>query len=213
MAADAPALERLIALLIPPAAREEVLGDLRERCGPRIAGEALRVLPFVVASRIRRTTDAVVFLMQALTLFTSFVLAAVWLDRPLLFEPWSFARIGIPAAVVLAVLALADAYADPKKRTPLRPMLAPVLGMALAFLRPALPWPVMIWGGMAGTVLVATLRLLFPPLVDRPRAAKVPAHWQKLEIDPLDLDAGRVLVGVLLLLLVLRALSRWLRPG
>ncbi len=213
MAADASALERLIAWLIPPASREELLGDLRERCGSRIAGEALRVLPFVVASRIRRTTDLVVFLMQALTLFTSFVLAAVWLDRPLILEQWSFARLGIPVAVVLATVALADAYADPKKRSPLRPMLAPVLGMALAFLRPALPWPVMIWGGMAGTVLVATLRLLFPPLADRPSAAKIPAHWQKLEIDPLNLAEGRMLVGVVLLLLVFRLFLHWLRSG
>ena len=40
MAAGASTLERLIGLLIPPASREEVLGDLRERRGSRIAGES-----------------------------------------------------------------------------------------------------------------------------------------------------------------------------
>jgi hypothetical protein len=210
MAAHASALERLIALLFPPASREEVLGDLRERCGARFTGEALQVLPFIVASRIRRTTDVIVLLMEALTLFTSLVLAAVWLDRPLISEEWGFARLGIPVVVVLATLVLADAYADPKKRPPLRPMLAPVLGTALASLRPPLPWPVMIWGGMMGTALLMTLRLLFPPLADRAQAARIPAHWQKLEPDG-DRNTAQVFVTIVLLLIVLRALSRWLK--
>ncbi|HUA82894.1 MAG TPA: hypothetical protein VMB85_03480 [Bryobacteraceae bacterium] len=213
MAADAPAIARLIALLIPPASREEVLGDLRERCGARFAGEALRVLPFLLLSRIRRTTDAVVFSMQALSLLASFVLAAAWLDGPLLAEQWGFARIEIPVAVVLATLVLADAYADPKKRPLLRPMLAPVLGMALAFLRPALPWPVMLWGGMLGTGLITTLRLLIPPLADRRQAAKIPAYWQKLELDARNLAASRILLPFAAAVFLLIALSRWLRSG
>lgn len=52
--------ERIVGFLIPPASREEVLGDLYERCtssGQYIL-DALLVLPRVILSRIRRTTDA-----------------------------------------------------------------------------------------------------------------------------------------------------------
>lgn len=51
-------LERWVRRLTPPASREEVLGDLAERCrtGRQYLAEALRTLPFVIGSRIRRTT-------------------------------------------------------------------------------------------------------------------------------------------------------------
>src|SRR5579863_8256043 len=111
-------IEKLIGVLIPAAAREEVLGDLRERHGggAQFVREAARVIPYVVASRIRRTTDAVVVLMQGLTLYTCFVLAALWRARPLLYTDWGFARLAIAPCIVLATIILADAYADPKKR-------------------------------------------------------------------------------------------------
>jgi hypothetical protein len=212
MAAGASTVERVIRWLIPPASREEVLGDLRERCGTHLFAEGIRVIPFVVASRIRRTTDAVVLSMEALALFTSLVLAAAWLDRPLLDRPWGFARLECPVALVLAMVVLADAYADPKKRPPLRPMLGPVLGIALAFAVPALPWPELIWGGLIGGVLVMTLRFLIPPMNDRPQVARVPAHWQKLELETLNLSAARLLLPFAAVVFLLIALfGRW--PG
>jgi hypothetical protein len=203
-------IERLVGLLIPPASREEVLGDLHERCEttPRFLVEAAFVIPHVIASRIRRTTDRVILLMQALTLYTSFVLAALWLDRPLLYDESGYALLAIPGAIVLVVVIFADAYADPKKLSPLRPMLAPVLGMAFAFALPALPRAVMIAGGSIGILLLSTLRFIFPPLADRAQIARVPAHWQKLELVPLPFPGGRWLVVALLLWFVV---SHWLR--
>ena len=56
------AVEKIVGLLIPPASREEVLGDLFERytsSGQYIL-EALLVVPMVIASRIRRNTGQTV---------------------------------------------------------------------------------------------------------------------------------------------------------
>src|SRR5262245_36072085 len=60
-----PALaERVVRALVPPASREHVLGDLDERYeSPRqYVRDALATLPFVIGSRIRRTTHPIGFL-------------------------------------------------------------------------------------------------------------------------------------------------------
>ena len=55
-------IEKIVGIFIPPACREEVLGDLRERNdGVQLfIYDALRTIPLVIVSRIRRTTDSVV---------------------------------------------------------------------------------------------------------------------------------------------------------
>ena len=52
-------IERVVQLLIPPASREHVLGDLSERYEStrQYLVDALRTLPFVVVSRVRRTSN------------------------------------------------------------------------------------------------------------------------------------------------------------
>jgi hypothetical protein len=82
--------EAIVGTLIPPVCREEVLGDLHERyISPRkYVLEALRTIPLVIVSRIRRTADPQVLLMQAFAWYVSF-LGAAWLrDRAFLNEPW-----------------------------------------------------------------------------------------------------------------------------
>jgi hypothetical protein len=62
MEARPPALiESIVAALIPPPARESVMGDLleRHRSAWAFAAEAARTLPFVLWSRIRRTSNFV----------------------------------------------------------------------------------------------------------------------------------------------------------
>ena len=206
MAAGASAVERIVGWLIPPASREEVLGDLRERCGANFLGEALRVVPFVIVSRIRRTADPVMVLMETLGVFLPFVLAAR-LDRRLFEEPSGLARLETPVAIVILVLLLADAYADPKKRSPLRAVLAPTLGMAIAFAVPVLPWPVMMWAGISAVGIVTAIRVIFSPV--GPQAARIPAHWQKLELDAVSLQAARLLLPIAVIVLLWLALSRW----
>src|SRR6266404_6104641 len=64
--------ERVVAFFIPPACREEVLGDLHERflSTPRYVADALSTVPLVIVSRIRRSTDPVLLLMEAIVLFS-----------------------------------------------------------------------------------------------------------------------------------------------
>ena len=61
-------LEAIVGFLIPPSCRESVAGDLRERNlsdGDYII-EAAATIPLVVWSRIRRTTDPRVLLLEGL---------------------------------------------------------------------------------------------------------------------------------------------------
>ena len=61
-------LDRVVRLLIPPAAREAVVGDLWEtyRSPSQYAGEALRTVPYVVFSQMRRYFNLPVLLLQAI---------------------------------------------------------------------------------------------------------------------------------------------------
>lgn len=200
--------ETIAGYLLPPACREEILGDMRERYRSRFGYflEALDVIPCVIYSRICRTIDAVVALMEAASMYTAFVIAARCVDVTLLSAKGGFARLAIPPIVVLAVMSIADAYSDPKRRWPLKALLAPTLGFAIAYIEQsmyrqwALPISVLAWGSGAGLLFVSTLRLTFPPIADRPQAANVPAFWQKLELAPLSLNPRSALLpcGILL---------------
>jgi hypothetical protein len=153
-----------------------VLGDLHERCEstPRYVADAIFTVPRVIESRIRRTTDGQVFVMEACVLYISF-LAAAWKLDPRLFvqESWWLLRLWVPVAAALATLVLWDAYADPKRRPPLRPILEATFAMGIGALAQAiaasmlpemaLPRMVVIGGGGLSVLLLATLRMLFPP--------------------------------------------------
>ena len=203
--------ETIAGWLLPPACREEILGDMRERyrSGLRYFLEAAYVIPCVVYSRIRRTTDAVLALMEVTSLYTTFVIAAASIDPALTLDRSGFARLAIPPVVVLATMALADAYSNPRRRWPLKPLIAPALGFAVAYLEQSmyrqwsLPAAVFAWGGAAGLLLVSALRLAFPSMADRPRAVNIPAFWQKQELVPLRLSPQSALVPCVILLAVI----------
>jgi hypothetical protein len=178
-------IEKLVGFFIPSACREEVLGDLHQRflSTPRYVVDALMTVPLVLLSRIRRTTDAVVFLMEAIALYSSYLAAAFFLDQGLLMDALGFCRLGLPVAISMLTLMFADAYANPRNRSPLKPILGATLAAAFAWLSQAvllagladfmLPRAVMVAGSSLGLLLVSSLRMLFAP------AANVPAHWQK----------------------------------
>jgi hypothetical protein len=65
--------EGIIAAIVPPACREEVVGDLHERYRSqgRYALDALRTVPLVIVSRIRRTADPQILVIQAFVLYLS----------------------------------------------------------------------------------------------------------------------------------------------
>jgi hypothetical protein len=194
--------------LVPPACREEILGDMRERyrSGLRYFLEAAHLIPCVIFSRICRTTDAVLALMEVASLYTAFVIVAKYFDPVLILGRSGFARLAIPPVIVLATMSLADAYSVPQRRWPLKPLVAPTLGFAVAYTEQSmyrqwsLPPSVFAWGSGTGLLLVSTLRLEFPSIADQPQAAHAPAFWQKLELVPLSLSPKNVLVpcGILL---------------
>ena len=202
--------EAIVYWLLPPACREEVLGDMQERNlgSAQYLIEATHTVPSVIYSRIRRTTDAVLLLMEGVSLYTAFVMSAWWLDHELLFREYGCTRLAVPPAIVLAAIILADAYSDPKKRSPLNPLFGPTLGFALTYAvelnhRWALPVSVLAWGGALGVLIVSTLRLTFPPITERPVVTQIPAFWQKLELSPLSFSLKSALLCAVLLVVIL----------
>ncbi len=177
-------IEALVGLLIPAACREHVLGDLRERfkCSRQYVADAASTVPLVIVSRIRRTTDPQVLLMEAFAVYASFLFAAWQLHQmSFLQEQEGLLRLAIPTAVTLAALMLVDAYARPEKRWPVKPMLQAAFAIAFAVFSQAalvaaypafaVPFRIMVLGGGMSLLLVSALRMLFAPGDHRPRGA------------------------------------------
>ncbi len=170
-------LEALVGALLPPACREHVLGDLQERYrgNRQFLSEALLLLPMLVVSRIRRTADAQILLIEAFAVYLSFV-AAGWqfYGASFLYDQSGFLRLVVPAVTALGSLLLFDAYFDRgAKGLPspfqiavivIAPM--PALGAGLLFqlllasVIPSLhlPFRVLLAGAGTGALLVSGLR-------------------------------------------------------
>ena len=169
------AAQAIVALLIPGACREEVLGDLQERSASRAQyfGDALSTVPLVILSRIRRTSDPQLLLMCAFVLYLSFYGAAWFRNPSLLYEPWALVYIAIPGAVALLAIGLEDAYARSGHRSPLRLIRGPLLGAVWTILcqcalwsshsRLALPLWTVLYGSAMALLLTSGLRILFAP--------------------------------------------------
>jgi hypothetical protein len=175
-------LENVLYLLLPPACREHVLGDLQERCTSTRSYlvDALSVLGPVIISRIRRTTDFQVFLMEALTVYLSFT-AAAWYqgEQNFLYHYRGFLRLALPTSVVITALLFCNAYSDLDKRSIGRAILQSAGSLALAALGQALlfhadpgfavPFRIMLYGSVLSCLLISPLRILFPPTQRRPK--------------------------------------------
>ena len=113
-------LEGLAKILIPPACREEVLGDLYERykSPAQYLGDLVSTLPFVLLSRIIRTTNIRLLLMDALLVYGSFLAAAWYLARTLVTTEGGLVRLAIPSGLTLVGLLIGDAFTPPLKRPP-----------------------------------------------------------------------------------------------
>jgi len=172
--------ELIVHWLLPPASREHVLGDLRERysSGLQYFMDALSAVPCVIWGRIRRTTDPAVLLMEALILYVS-LCAAAWYLGPasFLYEQNGLLRLAIPTAVSLLGFVLVDAYSDSKKRSVLKPVLQAALGVGFAFLSQSTfatnpewhaPFPIMLLGCGMSLLLISAIRMLFAASGHRP---------------------------------------------
>jgi hypothetical protein len=175
--------EAIVGALIPAACREEILGDLHERyISPRQYGlEALRTIPLVIVSRMRRTADPQVLLMQVFAWYVSF-LGAAWLqDRAFLNAPLGLVRLAIPAGMAILALILEDAYAKvprPAKALARGPLLG--IGFALASQgifrignpELAVPGWIAFYGSATGFLMSCAVRMLFPPGSQQLQGAK-----------------------------------------
>jgi hypothetical protein len=167
-------LEAIVRFLLPPACREEVLGDLHEKyTGPRqYIALAICVIPLVVLSRIRRTTDTLVLLTEALLIYGSFLAAAWYTDRTSLTGDWGLLRLVIPTALNLVVQILEHAWGLKTGRA--RALInGVVICIGIYFSFP---------GELASVLLVWAVEFLFRPGADRPQAAAGPALWTESSV-------------------------------
>jgi hypothetical protein len=181
----------IVGILTPPACREEVLGDLHERYRSplRYVFDALAAVPLVILSRIRRTADPQVLVMQAFALYLSFLTAARVQDGSLLQTEWGLLRLAIPPGMTILGLILEDAYSTPRQRPALGLVRGPLIGLGLALLSQATLWarnptiPLPLWillsGCAMGLLLSSAIRMLFPPLTHRLQGVNAPAFWLK----------------------------------
>jgi hypothetical protein len=137
--------EKLAELLIPPGARESVMGDLRESCASEkeLLREALRIAPYVIFSQMRRNLNLPVLVLQAGLLF--------WSMAPFL------------AAGILPLLLLHGAWAPltrPSHRRALRDAVLVSFAGVLLFLLLPLCWP----DARAGRFIGAAFFMLGAPL-------------------------------------------------
>lgn len=105
----------LVQALIPPAAREEVIGDLWESYSSplRYLSEGIGIMPYAVASQVRRTSVAAVLALQGFALYAC--LGGFSVDMPGASVP-NWARAALPTAAALLALVLRDAYRGPSQR-------------------------------------------------------------------------------------------------
>jgi hypothetical protein len=129
-------IEAIVSHLIPPARREDVLGDLHERyrSTAQYLMDAMRTVPHVIVSQIRRTTDRRLVIFEALALYLAFLtVPARPGGRSLIFEPAMLMPLLIPVVVALMALRFIDVYTRSESRTQKGFALQSVMAVALAY--------------------------------------------------------------------------------
>jgi len=164
-------IEILVWITLPPACRESVLGDLHERyrSTPQYIREAISSVPPVIVSRMKRTTDPGLLLLEALVLYLAFLTSGRFADNAqFLYQPNAYLRLAVPVLAALLALVLLDAYASKQHRLGFGPIAATVgicVQMKLTGGQPewSLPPHVLVYATGLGLLLVGTLRILFRP--------------------------------------------------
>lgn len=172
--------EAVVAMVVPPGCREEVLGDLHERfTSPwQYSVDAVLTVPLVILSRMRRIADPQILVIQAFGLYMSF-LGATWLGEGAVPRaPWLLLRIAIPAALAMLGMILDDTYASRVGRSWLNVARGPVFGLLLALACEALLWianpdlalapRITFYGCALSLLLSCVVRMMFPPVTGRP---------------------------------------------
>jgi hypothetical protein len=175
-----PGIEDFVGSLLPPACRDEVLGDLYESCQTpaEYTASALSVVPRVIFSQIRRNTNSWVFLLTACAIVYSFIAGSAGLSvdlaHPLL-------RLAIPIVPALLSLLICNGFARIEERRLHAVTFDIVIAMSVAaitqlILLATLQKSLMVsgWWPSEGNALswlsIIVLRAIFPP------GAKLPAR-------------------------------------
>jgi hypothetical protein len=160
-------IESLIGVLLPPAYREHVLGDLYERYRSPLqySADAVRAVASILVGQIIRTWDTRLMLAQAFSLIVNFsAYGFVIGERTEL-------RIGIPVAIALVALMFCDSYFSPKPQRSrafrdVTISMAVMFGaeMALSLFKPALVLPslAMNVGGAVAALMLLLIRRSWP---------------------------------------------------
>ena len=163
-------IEKAVAVLIPPACREHVLGDLHERySGPwQYVFDAANTAPRVVFSKARRNANPPVLLMECAALYLAMAATGWGLAGPPYFSAQSgILRLLIPTAAAAIGLLLGGAYF--KSGSPHRMWPAAAFAiLSQAVLRAfspelATPAGIIFVGVGPGLVLLQSVRFLLRP--------------------------------------------------
>jgi hypothetical protein len=165
-------LEDLAKILIPPARREEVLGDLYERykSPQQYLGDLLSTLPLIILSRIMRTAPIQLLLMDAVLVYSSY-LAAAYLARMRVFDVGGLVGLAIPSGLTLVTLLIGSAFPAPLKRSASDWIRSLITTLALIGLCAAvgLLTEVNFYGFVLSSMLVSTAKLMFEPDTRQPQ--------------------------------------------
>jgi hypothetical protein len=195
-------LEDLAKALIPPACREEVLGDLYERykSPAQYLGDLVSTLPFVALSRIMRITDIRLLLMDALLVYGSFLAAAWYVARTLVTDEGGLVRLAIPSGLTLLAVLISDAFTAPLRRRAsewIRPLVLRLGLVALCYVV-GLATEANVLGFFLSLMLASTARLMFEPGTRQPQGAGGPALLAGGESRPVSRTARVTMTLVIL---------------
>jgi hypothetical protein len=208
-------LETIVGAMLPSACRENVLGDLceRYRSNRQYLCEALATLPLLVASRIRRTADGQIVLIEAFAAYLSFM-AAGWqfYGSPFFYDHSGFLRLAVPAIAAIACLLVFDAYFESRA---LGAPLAVAAGVSFQFLLAglipslSLPAVVVLVGGASTALLVSGLRSVLQASPLRPLRQAT----ERQRVDPYRMSPEEIRAAALRLHKRARAVRIALRVG
>jgi hypothetical protein len=180
-------LEAVVALLTPPARREEVLGDLHERYASitQYLADTLRTVPLVVLSQIRRTTDPGLLLLEALALYFSYFAGGAQSSSLMAHAQPGILAATLPVIGGLLSLSVVDAYME---KSPRRAFLgASFAAIGYALVEAAIPvfysgferspW-IYLRSGVVAVIVLSSLRLVYSNGEDSTALAGTAARHQ-----------------------------------
>jgi len=166
--------ENLVGWFLPPACREEVLGDLCERYENVIqyALGAATVVPRVILSQIRRNTGVWIFLLT--TCSVCYSVAAGVVNLSLKGDPGALLRLAIPVVPAVLILLIRNGFAalEDRRRRAITLDIVVAMGVAamtqlILFAASRSDLMLLRWCPSDGTVLawlfIILLRAVFPP--------------------------------------------------